>query len=252
MNILCINLKGGAAKSTNSSIIASFLDDAKLIEIDKINKSDLNIVTDDYKSVQVDFAHENDNQFYEFETLLLDEGIKIIDVGAVKLEIFHKAMKAADLYNTIDLVIIPSMDGQDDYKVAVDYLSTIQEDINLDKVLFSFNRYNEHEYPKVEDQFSSFFEKKDALLKAFGIDLKKNYYVIKDARSIKESRKQGITLKSLIDEDIQVITQEQRSCRDSQERMKLTKKRGLILNAQNLYKNYIETMLQKIQEKIGA
>ncbi len=250
LNILVINLKGGAAKSTNSSIIASFLDGSKLIEIDKINESDSMIKTKDYESVQIDFIHENDQQFYQFEDLLLQSGLKIIDVGAVKLEIFHKSMKQADLYNTIDLVIVPSMDGSDDYKVAVDYLSTIKDDIDLNKVLFSFNRFNDHEYPKVEDQFSSFFEKQLQLKKAFGIDLNENFYVIKDSRSIKESRKMGITLKSLIDEDIQALTQAQRSCEDDEERMKLTKRRGLVLNSQNLYRDYISKMLEKIQAKI--
>lgn len=250
LNILVINLKGGAAKSTNASIVASFLDGAKLIEIDKINESDSMIKTKDYESLQIDFIHENDEMFYEFEAQLLNSGIKVIDVGAVKLEIFHKSMKQADLYNTIDLIIIPSMDGSDDYKVAVDYLATIKDDINLNKVLFSFNRFNDHEYPKVEDQFSSFFEKKEQLNKAFGIDLDENYYVIKDSRSIKESRKMGVTLKSLIDEDIQSITTAQRACENDVERMKLTKKRGLVLNAQNLYRDYISTMIEKIQSKI--
>jgi len=94
MNILVINLKGGAAKTTNSSIIASYLPNSTLIEIDKINKSDSKIISKDYNSLQIDFLNESDDQFLSFENILLDDDIKIIDVGAVKLEVFHKAMQA--------------------------------------------------------------------------------------------------------------------------------------------------------------
>ncbi|MGD9554753.1 MAG: hypothetical protein AB7D96_07640 [Arcobacteraceae bacterium] len=251
LNILIINLKGGAAKSTNSSIVASYLPNAKLLEIDKINQSDDDLKNKNYESQQIDFVNETDENFYEFEQQLLCSGIKVIDVGAVKLEIFHRTMKQADLYNTIDIVIIPAMDGQDDYRVAVNYLNTIKDEIDLSKVLFSFNRYNESEYPKVEKQFSSFFSKKDAIKKAFGIDLDKNYYVIKDAMSIKEARRQGITLRSLIDEDREAITAAQRDPNiDDKQRWQLTEKRSLVINAQNLYRDYISKMLQKINEKI--
>ena len=86
-NILVINLKGGAAKTTNASLIASFLpfqtDQNILIEVDKINQSDSRIKSKDYKSIQLDFLNESDSQFLEFENLLLDDGLKIIDVGAV-------------------------------------------------------------------------------------------------------------------------------------------------------------------------
>ncbi|MDX9744898.1 MAG: hypothetical protein RBT59_13850, partial [Arcobacteraceae bacterium] len=130
-NILCINLKGGAAKTTNASLIASFLPplaggENLLLELDKINQSDSKIKSKDYKSLQLDFINESDQAFMEFENYLLDDGFyKIIDVGAVKLEIFHRAMMSANLYPTIDLLIIPAMDGSTDFEVAMAYLQTI-------------------------------------------------------------------------------------------------------------------------------
>jgi len=179
MNILVINLKGGAAKTTNSSIIASYLPNSTLIEIDKINKSDSKIISKDYNSFQIDFLNESDDQFLNFENILLDDDIKIIDVGAVKLEVFHKAMQAANLYSTINLLIIPSMDGSDDFSVAMAYLNTIKDEIESNNILFSFNRYNNHEYTSTQEQFSSFFDKKDEILNNFKIDLNdnSNYYV---------------------------------------------------------------------------
>lgn len=252
LNILGINLKGGAAKSTNTSIIASYLPESKLIEIDRINESDKKITSKDYESVQLDFMNMNDENFINFENSLLDDGIKIYDIGAVMLEIFHKAMLSSDLYREIDLIVIPAMDGNDDYLVAMSYLATIKDYVDLNKVIFSFNRYNEAEYRDVKTQFSSFFEKTSAIKKNFGIDLnnEKNWYVIKDALSVKEARKQGISLKSLIDIDIDEIIIKQRAAEDSETRSLYTKQRLLAINAKNLYRDYISPMLEKIQAKI--
>lgn len=252
LNILVINLKGGAAKSTNSSIVASYLQGSTLIEIDKINESDKRIKSKDYKSIQLDFKNESDENFIEFETVLLDDGIKIIDVGAVKLETFHQAMISSNLYDTIDLFIIPAMDGKDDADVAFTYLNTIKNEIDISKVIVAFNRYNPNEYSRVEEQFDSWFEKSKQLKQALGFDLEddNNWYVIKDARSIKTARKKGVTLKSLVDEDIDELTKKQRSCEDKAERLKLTQYRALVNNAQNLFNDYVSPMMQKIQDKI--
>jgi len=252
MNILVINLKGGAAKTTNSSIIASYLPNSTLIEIDKINKSDSKIQSKDYKSVQLDFLNESDNQFLNFENLLLDDTVKIIDVGAVKLEIFHKAMSCANLYSTIDLLIIPGMDGADDFSVAMSYLNTIKNEIDFNNILFSFNRFNEHEYTSPVEQFNSFFDKKDEILSNFKIDLNNdsNYYILKDSRAIKLARANKVTLKSLVDADVDMITKKQRATKDKAKRMELTKQRSLILSAQNFYNEYVINMLKKITNKL--
>lgn len=256
MNILVINLKGGAAKTTNASLIASFLpqnrDANLLIEIDKINQSDSKIKSKDYKSIQLDFLNESDSQFLEFENFLLDEGVKIIDVGAVKLEVFHKAMTAANLYSTIDLLVIPSMDGSDDMLVAMSFLQTIRDVITPDRIMFSFNRFNEHEYTSHQEQFSSFFEKKNEIKKNFGIDLSNedNYYILKDSRAIKLSRAKKCTLKSLVDIDVDVITQAQRAEKDRDKRLELTRERSLILSSQNFYNDYVIPMIEKIAKKL--
>ncbi len=252
INILIYTGKGGGAKSTVSSIVASYLANSMLIEIDKINKSDAKIKNKNYKSFQMDFLHESDNQFMEFENLLLDNGIKVIDIGAIKLEIFHKAMKAANLYSLISLLIVPSMDGADDFNVAMGYLNTIQNEINPKNIMFSFNRYNNHEYRSYEEQFSSFFNRKIEIKENFQIDLddESNYFVLKDSRAIKLSRANKVTLKSLVDRDVDVVTKEQRSTKDKVKRLKLTRERSLILSAQNLYNEYVIDMMQKITNKL--
>jgi len=252
MNILVINLKGGAAKTTNSSLIASYLPSATLVEIDKINKSDSKITSKDYKSLQIDFLNESDNQFLNFENILLDDGVKVIDVGAVKLEVFHTAMSAANLYSTIDLLVIPAMDGADDFSVAMAYLNTIENEVDSSNILFSFNRYNEHEYTSAQEQFSSFFDKKDEILSNFKIDLddEANYYILKDSRAIKLARASKVTLKSLVDLDVDAITKKQRATKDRVKRLELTRKRSLVLSSQKFYNEYVIDMLQKITNKL--
>lgn len=256
MNVLVINLKGGAAKTTNASLIASFLpqngEQNLLIEIDKINQSDSKIISKDYKSVQLDFLNESDQTFLNFENFLLDDGVKIIDVGAVKLEVFHKSMSAANLYSTIDLLVIPSMDGSDDMQVAMAYLQTIRNDIPSDRIMFSFNRFNDHEYTSHFEQFSSFFDKKSEIKKNFGIDLSNedNYYVLKDSRAIKLSRAKKCTLKSLVDADVDAITSEQRAEKDRDKRLELTRERSLIMSSQNFYNDYVIPMIEKIVKKM--
>jgi len=77
-NILIYNGKGGASKSTNSNIIASNIKDVVLIEIDKVNETQSDI-KGDFEVIQVDFSHENEQSFLEFENLLTYEYPKIFD-----------------------------------------------------------------------------------------------------------------------------------------------------------------------------
>jgi len=248
-NICVINLKGGSGKSTNASLIASFYNNSTLIEIDKINKSDLRIKTPYYNSMQIDFSNEQSNEYLEFENLLFEDGVKIIDVGAVKLEIFHKAMITNKLYEEIDLFIIPAMDGLDDFIVADKFLANIYKEINTSKVLFSFNRYNNKEY-SIKEQFSSFFDNEDLLIDDYNIDLNSSYYVIPDRKSIKYARSQGISVRELIDTDDNELKELQRNAKNKEERLHYSKLRNVVINAKNLYSDYLVNMISMISKKM--
>ena len=141
-NILVFNGKGGASKSTNSNIIASNIKDSILIEIDIVNETQSDI-KGDFEVKQIDFTHENQESFMEFENLLLEDKNTIIDIGASKISIFHQAMIKANLYDTIDLLVIPCMDGYDDFNTALDLLTTLDNIIPSNQIIFSFNRFNE-------------------------------------------------------------------------------------------------------------
>ncbi len=247
-NILFFNFKGGSGKTTNSSICASYLDNCTLIEVSKINQLSSRIdSSNSYKSVQTDIDNE-----IEFKNLLISTGNKVIDVEVTKLDIFHKTMLVNDIYKLIDLLIIPVMDGHDDFLITMNYLASWNSIIPSHKIMFSFNCYNEHEYSNIEEQFESFFLNRDIILQEYGIDLndESNYFVLKDSRAVKKARKEGRTFHSFANEDLGAITNQQRSELDNSKRLELGKKRSLINSSQLFEKNYIFPMMEKINKKI--
>lgn len=254
-NLLTMNLKGGAGKSTVASIVASYLKDATLIEIDKINETASRIDSKEYyKSQQLDFRNENDNGFLEFENMLLNDGVNVIDVGAVMLSIFHNAMSVANLYDLIDVIIIPAMDGKDDFVVAMNFLKTLQnENVDPSKIIFAFGRYNVHEYNTVADQFDIFFDNKELILNNFGIDIEneENYFVIADNLAVKKASRKGIVLREIADNDLDAIIKEQRAERDAEKRLEITKARSLVNNAQIFEEKYIAPAMKKIGLKLS-
>ena len=254
MNILIMNPKGGAGKTTTSTIVASYLNDVKLLEIDKINKSANRIKCEHYESFQIDFNSSSDEKFLEFENTLLDEGIKVIDVGAIKLEIFFNAMQEANLFDTIDLVIIPAMDGKDDFNVAVKFLEALKDTVVSDKFMFAFSRFNNHEYATIKEQFDIFFDNTAAIKKKYSIDLKdeSTYFAIQDSRAIKRANRLGVTLKSLADRDIEEATKMQRAEKDKEKRLELTRERSVINSAQKFELDFIMPMMEKIMKKLGV
>jgi hypothetical protein len=256
-NILSMNLKGGCAKTAIASITAGYLHNSMLIEMDTINQSDKKINSKDYyESIQMDFLTELDEQFFKFERILRksDKNI-IIDVGANKLSTFHKSMVTNDLYQYIDLFLIPCMDGSDDFNVAMDFLESIKDHVDLEnKVIFVFNRFNEYEYSSVENQFDQFFDNAKIIQKKYKVDLcnESNYFAIKDSLAIKYARRNAITIKELCDTNLDSINQKIDEITNEQddELMKLIKKRNIVKSALNLQKNYILPAIQKIINKL--
>lgn len=253
MNIVVFTPKGGCAKTTISSVLASYLLDATLIEIDYINQSDRRIDSKGfYDSFQVNFNDESSESFFEFENFLLKANTKIIDVGSVMIDKFQQSIKNSNLYSTIDLIIVPSTDGSEDFNLAVKFLENIKDDFPAEKIIFGFNRYNK-EYDSPQEQFDTFFKNKSVIKKEFGIDLdnEDNWFVIEDSKAIKKARSMGIPFKSLVDEDIDELTKQQRAeLEDDDKRMIFTKRKGLVQNAQKLYKNCIVQMMEKIVKKL--
>lgn len=253
MNILTMTGKGGAGKTTTSIIAASYLEGCTFIQIDKINKSTKKIKENKYfKAIQVDFKNENSESFIDFQNILLEEGIKVIDVGAVMLEKFHDSMEAARLYDLLDLVIVPAMDGDEDFEVAMKFLEALKGSVSPEKFIFAFSRYNDGEYTDIAEQYDIFFDNVQPLKEEYGIELKEeNYFVIKDSRAIKKAKRQKKLVRELADEDIVDLTKRQRSEKDPGKRDNLSKLRTAALTAQNFERDFIIPMMKKIAKKLG-
>ena len=253
LNILVMNLKGGVGKTTTSSIVASFYVGSKLIEIDKINESDKRIISSYYKSEQMDFTSATSENWLNFEDELFADGVKIIDVGAVKLETFHNAMQMNKGYEEIDLIVIPNMDGADDFLVAEKFLANLKNvGFDTSKVLFVFSRFNPNEYT-VSEQFNKFFRNADLLKEDYQIDLEdeNNYAVIPDKKCVKYARDKGITVRSLIENDDRDLRIQITDCEDLEQKRELQELRNCVINAKDLYSNYLHKLIQKIQKKVS-
>ncbi len=251
LNILVMNLKGGVGKTTGSSIVASFTSPCTLIEIDKINESDDRIASTYYNGIQMDFNSATSDKWLDFENKLFETGVKIIDVGAVKLEIFHNAMQTNKGYDEVDLIIIPAMDGADDFIVGEKFLANLKEiGFDTSKVMFIFSRFNPNEYT-VEEQYNKFFRNKELLKDEYNIDLDddSSYGIIPDKKCIKYARDKGITVRSLIDEDDRDLRVQISEVEDPFLKKELQELRNCVINAKDLYKNYLESLMLKIQKK---
>ncbi len=253
LNILVMNLKGGVGKTTTSSIVASFFENSTLIEIDKINTSDERIDSPYYYGIQMDFNSATSDNWLEFEDKLFENGVKIIDVGAVKLETFHSAMTTNKGYDEIDLIIIPAMDGSDDFIVAEKFLANLKSvGFDTSKVLFVFSRFNPNEY-SVQEQYNKFFRNKDLLKDEYNIDLDDdvNFSVIPDKKCIKYARDKGITVRSLVDDDDKAL-REQIFEATAEQKRELQEKRNCVINAKDLYLNFLKSLITKINLKSRA
>ncbi len=203
MNILVMNMKGGTGCTVASTIIAPYLENTTLVEIDRINGTVEGTGTEGHFKVhQVKFNSWDSEGFLEFENLLLSEGTRVIDVSGHMCEIFHHAMTKASLYEVIDLLIVPAMDGVYDFDAAMRFLDLLDGNIPADKIMFAFSRYNPHEYGSFEEQFDLFFDNKSAFKKQYGIDFHEdNYFAIQNSKAFRHKNSLGTPIESLEDED---------------------------------------------------
>ncbi len=251
LNILVMNLKGGAGKTTTCSAVASFYINSTLIEIDKINTSDERIDSPYYFGMQMDFTSATSDNWLEFEDKLFEDGVKVIDVGAVKLETFHSAMTINKGYDEIDLIVIPAMDGSDDFIVAEKFLANLKSvGYDTSKILLVFSRFNPNEY-SVQEQYNKFFRNKDLLRDEYSVDLDddNSYSVIPDKKCIKYARDKGITVRSLIDDDDKELREQIFEAVGEQKR-ELQERRNCVINAKDLYNNYLKSLIEKINKKV--
>lgn len=164
MNIVIINSKGGASKSTTAYQVAStyFLyknEEVELFELDNQNKDSSNFTNSQIKSsqIQVDFDKELNNTVRD---LFLNQKSpnKVIDVGGNQTTTeFISAINQTKMYNLIDLFIITVSGGHQDVvnaKAVYDFISKFEK-----KVVFCLSRSRHpHNSPRLKFQYQNFFK----------------------------------------------------------------------------------------------
>ncbi|WP_419673111.1 division plane positioning ATPase MipZ [Aliarcobacter butzleri] len=164
MNIVIINSKGGASKSTTAYQVAStyFLyknEEVELFELDNQNKDSSNFTNSQIKSVQiqVDFDKQLNNTVRDL-FLNQDSKNKVIDVGGNQTTTeFINSINQTKMYNLIDLFIIPISGGHQDVvnaKATYDLISKFDK-----KVVFCLSRSrHQHNSPRLKFQYQNFFK----------------------------------------------------------------------------------------------
>lgn len=164
MNIVIINSKGGASKSTTAYQVAStyFLyknEEVELFELDNQNKDSSNFTNSQIKSVQiqVDFDKQLNNTVRD---LFLNQKSpnKVIDVGGNQTTTeFINSINQTKMYNLIDLFIIPISGGHQDVvnaKASYELISNFGK-----KVVFCLSRSRHpHNSPRLKFQYQNFFK----------------------------------------------------------------------------------------------
>ncbi|WP_323595759.1 division plane positioning ATPase MipZ [Aliarcobacter butzleri] len=200
MNIVIINSKGGASKSTTAYQVAStyFLyknEEVELFELDNQNKDSSNFTNSQIKSVQiqVDFDKQLNNTTRDL-FLNQDSKNKVVDVGGNQTTTeFINSINQTKMYNLIDLFIIPISGGHQDVvnaKASYELISNFGK-----KVVFCLSRSRHpHNSPRLKFQYQNFF-------KTFENPI---YFVLEDSDVIDLSRTFKKSVFELANDDTEI------------------------------------------------
>ena len=166
-NILVVQSKGGASKSTTAMQIIStyFLakgQEIELWELDNQNQdakifSKSKIKT---KQIIVDSNSKDLNQTVRDLFLSENKNNTVLDVGGnATTTNFLRSLKSTHMYNMVDLFIVPMSGGSQDLKNAKECLKIILDMNKNVKVLFALSRVRNPK--RVQFQYGDFFEDKE-------------------------------------------------------------------------------------------
>lgn len=203
MNITIINTKGGVGKSTISMQVASaylYQSTSKMVnhfEFDDENRDNLsfehsNIVNTNTQEVQ------KSNLRDVLTDILLENDNVVIDVGGNKTTIyFIEALLESGMNHSIDLFIIPLMDGESDALSAIKIYKIIRDANGQTPILFALNRV--HKNADLKTQFNVFLGDERGVFNDEGIiesipQEDRNFIAIEDNEVIKYSKNFGITI----------------------------------------------------------
>ena len=203
MNIVIINSKGGVGKSTISMQIAATylyqLTKKKVnhYEFDDENRDNISfdksqIVNTEAKQVA------RTNLRDTLADVLLEENNVVIDVGANKTTVyFLEALLDSGMVHSVDLFIVPLMDGESDAISAIKIYQIIKDTNPEANILFALNRVNTNR--DINSQFNIFLGDKRGIFNDKGMidnipQEDKNFIQIEDSDAIKHSKNFGVTI----------------------------------------------------------
>lgn len=166
-NIIVINTKGGASKSTVAmQVIAPYFIakvlEVELLELDNQNQDAKIFSKSKIKTKQIAVDSNSKDLNQTVRDLFLNENKNniVLDIGGnATTTNFLKALKSTHMYNMVDLFIIPMSGGSQDLKNAKESLKIILDMNNNAKVLFALSRVRNPK--RVYFQYGDFFEDKE-------------------------------------------------------------------------------------------
>ncbi|WP_323589025.1 hypothetical protein [Aliarcobacter butzleri] len=162
-NILIVQSKGGASKSTTAmQVIAPYFlakeQGVELLELDNQNQ-DAKIFTKSKiktKQINVDANAKDLNQTIRDLFLAESKNNIVLDIGGnATTTNFLQSLKSTHMYNMVDLFVIPMSGGSQDLKNLRDTLQMILGMNTNSKVLFALSRVRNPK--RVQFQYGDFF-----------------------------------------------------------------------------------------------
>jgi len=150
MKILSFNSKGGCGKSLIAREIIAAPNAAQtvMIEIDQLNKTQLSYKKDFKEVIELD-----KNKIKELLIYLNEYDNCVIDIGVDNLTTTMKTLIDYQLFDELDLVVIPLTEGRTDCENALKTYMTISHYTN--KIIFAFNKHDPEQ--TLEQQYPVFF-----------------------------------------------------------------------------------------------
>jgi nitrogenase subunit NifH len=201
VNVIVVNTKGGAGKSTTAmqTIATYFLakaqeQEVELLELDNQNQDAKIFSKSKIKSTQINVdANAKDlNQTIRDLFLAENKNNIVLDIGGNATTYnFLQSLKSTHMYNMVDLFVIPMSGGSQDLKNAKDTLEMILGMKNNAKILFALSRVRNPK--RVQFQYGDFFQ--DEELKKYP------YIILPESDCIDLSRKLKKTVYELAQDE---------------------------------------------------
>lgn len=166
-NIIVINTKGGASKSTVAMQVISpyFLakvQEVELLELDNQNQDAKTFSKSKIKTKQITVDSNAKDLNETVRDLFLNENKnnRVLDIGGnATTSNFLKSLKSTHMYNMVDLFIIPMSGGSQDLQNSKETLKIILDMNRNAKILFTLSRVRNPK--RVQFQYGDFFQDKE-------------------------------------------------------------------------------------------